>query len=75
MGPKEQMLLGVLRHFLTVGGGLLVEHGYMTTGQLDEGVGAAVVLIGIGWSIWDKYHQKALVAMPAPVPATGGVKP
>jgi len=59
----QETVLGIIRHVLTSAGGALVTEGVVSQSQLADGVGAVVVLIGIGWSIWNKYqHRRALAA-------------
>lgn len=73
MGQEE--ILGIVRHVLTVGAGALVTDGILTGGDAKDGVGAIMVLIGIGWSIWQKRQQrKALAAASAPQ-AAAAAKP
>lgn len=58
---------GIIRHLLTAGGGVLVADGYVSASQLQDGVGALLVLIGIGWSLFNKASQRAaLVATKGP---------
>lgn len=55
--------LAILRQLLTSGGGALVANGVLTATQLQDGVGAVIVLIGIGWSLLNKLqHRRALAA-------------
>jgi hypothetical protein len=59
----QDTVLGILRHVLTSAGGYLVADGLLTQSQLSDGAGALCVLVGIIWSIWNKYrHRQALVA-------------
>jgi hypothetical protein len=59
----QDTILGILRHVLTSAGGALVAQGVVSQSQLSDGVGATVVLIGIAWSIFNKYqHRQALAA-------------
>lgn len=48
------MVLGVVRHLLTLVGGYLVAHGTMDQLQVTQGVGAICTLIAIGWSVAEK---------------------
>lgn len=50
---------GIIRHLLTAGGGILVSDGYINNSQLTDGVGAVIVLIGIGWSLFNKASNRA----------------
>lgn len=59
----QDTILGIVRHILTSAGGALVTEGIVSQSQLSDGAGAVVVLIGIAWSIWNKYqHRQALAA-------------
>lgn len=51
---NKDQILGLLRHLLTSAGGALVSQGLISNTQLSDGVGAVMVLIGIGWSIYTK---------------------
>jgi hypothetical protein len=67
-------ILGIVRHVLTTAGGALVANGYATSGQAQDAIGAIMVLIGLGWSLYQKQQQKAAVITAAasglPVQAT-----
>jgi hypothetical protein len=47
---KEQVL-GIVRHILTFGGGILVTKGLLDEGMVTEISGAVITLIGAIWSI------------------------
>jgi hypothetical protein len=56
-------ILGILRHVLTTAGGALVTDGVLSSSQLQDGVGAVIVIAGIAWSLVNKYqHRRALAA-------------
>jgi len=65
------MVGSVLRAILLAGGGVLVDEGLTTQSDLNSGVGCIIGLVGLGWSIWQKYQaSKTLIAVanaPAPV--------
>ena len=50
---KEQ-ILGIIRHTLTFGGGILVTLGLLSEGLLAEISGLLMTLVGGIWSIVDK---------------------
>lgn len=50
---KEQFL-GILRHTLTVLGGVLLTKGWIDDSVLTEGVGIIISLVGFIWSITSK---------------------
>jgi hypothetical protein len=47
--------MGLIRHGLTVAGGVLVTQGYADVAQVETLVGAGVIVIGIAWSVWAKW--------------------
>ena len=47
-------ILGLVRHGLTFAGGYLVSSGLLDAAGLENAVGAAITLLGIAWSIYDK---------------------
>lgn len=51
---SSEAILGIVRHILTFGGGLLVTKGVVDEGTMTTAVGAAVTLIGAIWSVWAK---------------------
>lgn len=51
---SKEMVLGLARHLMTFGGGLLASKGYIDNGDVEMAVGAAVTLLGIVWSAIDK---------------------
>jgi hypothetical protein len=53
---NREQILGIIRHILTFAGGTLVVNGKIDESTLTEGVGATLALIGILWSIIDKYR-------------------
>lgn len=50
---KEQ-LFSLIRHALTVLGGAAVAGGFIDASGLDQLVGAAMILVGVGWSQLEK---------------------
>ncbi len=56
-------ILAILRHVLTTAGGALVADGVLSSSQLQDSVGAVIVIAGIVWSLVNKYqHRRALAA-------------
>lgn len=68
---QKQALLGIIRHALTFGGGAVVTRGWLDETTLIEGVGAAITLAGIVWSVIDKRNRTAAVTA---TPETGAAK-
>lgn len=53
----KEALFSAARHALTAGGGaLLVAKGWLSHSQLETAVAAVMVLIGLGWGVWDEYR-------------------
>lgn len=48
------LLMGQLRHLLTVAAGILVTKGYLDAGMAEAFVGILLGIIGAGWSALDK---------------------
>lgn len=48
------MILGLIRHFLSVGGAALATQGYMSSEEAEAASGAAVALAAVAWSMWSK---------------------
>ena len=53
---------GIIRHILTSAGGALVTSGVLTNGQVQDGIGAIMILGGIGWSLWQKAAARKALA-------------
>jgi hypothetical protein len=47
---EKEQIYGLIRHALTVVGGVLVAKGYIEEDIVPEAVGAIVALIGVVWS-------------------------
>lgn len=48
---------GAVRHGLTAGGGVLVSNGLATQDEASSAVGAAMALVGFGFSVYRKYRR------------------
>ena len=56
---NKEYILGVIRHILTFGGGLLVSKGIGLEEQMMlEAVGSIITLIGIIWSVRQKAQKE-----------------
>lgn len=51
------VILGLVRHILTFGGGLLTSSGYLEQSQTESAVGAVVTIIGLVWSVVEKKRR------------------
>ena len=60
MFTKDQ-ILGFVRHALTLLGGGIVTNGMFTESAMLEAVGAAITLIGFGWSWIDKRNPPVVI--------------
>lgn len=47
-------ILGLIRHILTFGGGILASKGYIADSEVDVVVGAVITLVGAVWSALSK---------------------
>lgn len=54
----KDIILGIIRHVATFGGGAGVTAGVTTNDEVTTGVSALVTLIGIVWSIVEKVNAK-----------------
>lgn len=48
------LVLGILRHGLTLAGGVLVARGYGNDETVQQIVGGLVSAASVGWMAWDK---------------------
>ncbi len=51
---NKETILGIVRHILTFGGGLLATKGFIGASDVEMPVGALGTIAGIVWSAWDK---------------------
>ena len=51
---NREMILGIVRHAMTVAGGFLVAKGYVEAGMVEQVAGAVVTVVGVVWSILAK---------------------
>ena len=54
MKMSQEQLLGILRHVLTFGGGLIVANGNVDDATMQTIIGAIVSLAGAVWSVHSK---------------------
>lgn len=50
----KAVILGVLRHILTLAGGFLVARGVLDESQVETLVGGAWAILGVLWSVVEK---------------------
>jgi hypothetical protein len=55
----KDIILGLARHFLTLGGGYIVSHGMATSSEADAIMGGSIALLGVVLSILDKKKKAA----------------
>ena len=67
MNLNPEMLMGLVRHVLTFGGGYLVGEGVLTEVNAEAIIGAIMTIIGALWSVRAK-------APPPPPPQVGGLR-
>lgn len=51
---SKPVILGILRHLLTMAGGALTAAGWLDESTVQQGIGALATLIGIAWSVAEK---------------------
>lgn len=51
---NKDAILGIVRHVLTFAGGYIAAKGIVDQAIVNEGIGAAMTLIGIIWSVYSK---------------------
>jgi hypothetical protein len=51
---NPDMILGLVRHILTFGGGYLISMGYLTEANVEAIIGALMTIVGVAWSIRQK---------------------
>ena len=54
----REMILGIVRHILTLGGGYFVARGQIDASTADTLVGSVISLGGVVWSIAEKGKRK-----------------
>jgi hypothetical protein len=55
----KDVIQSLVRHILTALGALVVSRGLVAQSESEAIVGGVVASIGLGWSIWDKFKNKA----------------
>jgi hypothetical protein len=56
---NKEVILGLVRHLLTFGGGYIVAANLADANMVSEGVGAVMTILGIVWSAYDKHKAVA----------------
>lgn len=51
---NKDIVLGIIRHVLTIGAGVLVTKGLTDSGGAETIVGSLVGIVGVVWSIFSK---------------------
>jgi hypothetical protein len=54
----REMILGIVRHILTLVGGGFVAKGHIDASTAETVVGALISLSGVAWSILEKNNRK-----------------
>jgi hypothetical protein len=57
----KPVLAGIIRHSLTTVGGALVAQGVIQSSDENALVGAAMAVLAVAWSWWNKVGQKRLM--------------
>lgn len=53
----QAIVLGWIRHALTVFGASMVTDGYLTEQDQNAAIGAIILLVSIGWSTWKEKRR------------------
>ncbi|HEX3626702.1 MAG TPA: hypothetical protein VH280_14915 [Verrucomicrobiae bacterium] len=61
-----------IRHGFTSGGALLISHGLASQTDTNTAIGAAMALIGFGWSVFQKWESTKPVSQSASQPTNRG---
>lgn len=62
---NKDTILGIVRHILTIGGGLLVQRGNIDPSQAETLIGAIIAVVGVTWSILSKRKGETPAEPPA----------
>lgn len=54
---NRDQTFGLIRHVLTIVGGMLVQKGLLEEGQVPEALGAIMSLLAVGWSVQSKFRK------------------
>ena len=57
-----QIVLGILRHLLTFGGGFLTSKNLASADDIGAGVGALITLVGLAFSVAQKLRARKTLA-------------
>ena len=57
-GNIMELVLGVTRALLAAVGGYFVNKGFADQGTVDAVIGALIVILTSGWSVWSKIKAK-----------------
>jgi hypothetical protein len=65
----NKVVLGLIRHLLTLGGGFFINQGVMTNNEQETAIAAVITLIGVAWSVLVKMSAKDKTNSVPPVTA------
>lgn len=54
----NKVVLGLIRHLLTIGGGFYINQGVMDNNDQETAIAAVITLIGVAWSVMVKMSAK-----------------
>ena len=74
-GIKTEILLSMVRHALTLAGGLLVSKGWLTADGVEQIIGAILTLAAVGWGAAAKVTAKTEVDKALTTAAVTGTVP
>ncbi len=67
----NKVVLGLIRHLLTIGGGIFISQGVMNKSDEEAAIGAIITLVGVAWSMLLKLSAKEKTA-PGDLKSTSG---
>lgn len=53
-------VMAIVRHLLTFLGGIFIALGWLDQQIVDQMIGAGVTVIGVVWSVWEKWSRPQL---------------
>ena len=56
---QKQALLSSVRTLLAAAGAWMATHKYIDADAVNEIIGAIMIIVPIGWGVWDKYRSEA----------------
>ena len=68
MDKFKDAAIGQIRHYISGAGTFLIAQGIASEADVQTGIGAAMTIIGLLWSVLDKYLAKSVTPKPPVTP-------